>query len=257
MTDDLGLSVIIITRDEEQDLPLCLGSVKTIASEVVLVDSGSTDKTLDIAKQAHARVFYKEWVGYGAQKQFALDQAKGPWVLNLDADERLSPPLVDEIRRILSQPTAPVVNGFSIPYRNYFMGSRLRFGGTGGERHVRLFKKGATSYGDKKIHEGIRVNPPLGRLNGCIDHQSYSSLQEYLRKCNLYTTLIAEEKVAKGERFHFWHHLRLPFEFFVRFFLKLGILDGGPGFVYATLSAYYAWLKFLKLKDIERNAKVT
>ncbi|MCB4756985.1 MAG: glycosyltransferase family 2 protein [Elusimicrobia bacterium] len=251
MSSSLGLSVIIITLNEERDLGDCLESVKSIADEIVLSDSGSTDKTLDIAKKFGARIFHKEWTGYGPLKQSVLDEAKGPWVLNIDADERLTPPLQKEIADTLHSESARPVNGYEIPYRHFFLGKRLRFGGCGGEKHVRLFRKDKGRYGDARIHEGIHVEPPIGRLQWYIDHESYKSIEEYLFKCNHYTTLIAEAKFKKGERFHWWHHGRLPFEFFSRYILKLGFLDGRPGFTYALLSSFYAWLKFLKLKDRE------
>jgi glycosyltransferase involved in cell wall biosynthesis len=219
----------------------------------VVVDSGSNDRTIHIAKDANANVFHREWNGYGPQKQFALEQAKGPWILNLDADERLSPDLKEEIRIALSGSELP--NGFEIPFRHYFLKSRLRFGGAAGETHLRLFRKDRGSYGQKKIHEGITVTPPLGRLKSPIDHFSYRDMAEYLEKCNRYTSLIAEEKFASGARFSPLHHFRLPYEFVVRYVVKLGFLDGAAGLVYAALSSYYVWLKYLKLRDLEAGSK--
>ena len=246
-----GLSVIVIARNEEKDLPGCLDSVKGLASEIVLADSGSTDRTLDIARAAGAAVFHQEWQGYGKQKQAAMDRARGPWILNIDADERVTPGLAAEIRATLAKD--PRENGFSIPFRHYFLGRRLRFGRFSTETHVRLFRKDAAKYGAQQIHEGIEVRPPLGRLSGVIDHHSYRDLSEYLDKCNRYTSMIAEKRFAEGHRFHVWHHLRLPAEFLMRYFLRLGFLDGEPGFTYSLLSSYYVWLKFAKLRDLERN----
>lgn len=243
-----GLSLIIITFNEGKDLEDCLKSVQGLADEIVLVDSGSTDQTLDIARRYNAKIFEKKWNGYGAQKQYALDHAQGPWVLNLDADERLTPNLKLEISSVLDRNG---VNGFEVPYRHFFMKRQLRFGGLQGETHIRLFRKDKAAYGKSPIHEGIEVERPHGELAHPIDHFSYSDVEDYLAKCNWYTTLIAKEKFQKGERFHWWHHLRLPFEFFVRYFIKLGLLDGGAGLTYALLSSYYVWLKYLKLKDLE------
>lgn len=250
-----GLSVIIIARNEERDLPDCLKSVQGLANDIVVVDSGSTDKTLEVAVRFGARVFIRDWTGYGPQKQFALEKALGPWIINLDADERLSPELQKEIRETLAGGAAPAVNGFDIPFRHYFLGKRVRFGGARGESHVRLFKKEHALYGDKRIHEGISVTPPVAPLKNSIDHFSYHDLHEYFEKCNLYTSLIAEEKYAKGERFSFFHHLRLPYEFVTRYFFKLGFLDGGTGLTYALLSSYYVWLKYVKLRDLESEKK--
>jgi glycosyltransferase involved in cell wall biosynthesis len=247
----MRLSAIIIAKNEERDLPGCLESLKGVADEIVVVDGHSTDRTREIAHAYAAKVFENDFHGYGPQKQFALEKARGEWVLNIDADERLSPPLIEELRRF--DGNALSVNGFSIPFRLYFMGKRLRFGGCYGERHIRLFRRAKARYTGKKIHEGIHVEPPLGSLSGHVEHISYRDFGEYLRKCELYTRLIAGEKFEKGGRFAAWHHLRLPWEFFVRYFLKLGFLDGGPGFTYAALSSYYAWLKHVRLLDLERG----
>ncbi|HRY30097.1 MAG TPA: glycosyltransferase family 2 protein [Elusimicrobiota bacterium] len=246
------LSVILITHNEEKDLPRCLDSLKGVADEIVVVDSHSADRTRDIARKYTDKVFERDFAGYGPQKQFALEQASGEWILNLDADECLTPGLAMEIRTYF-QKGDPVPNGFWIPYENYFLGRRLRFGGSFREHHLRLFRKSQGHYAGRVIHEGIAVSPPLGYLNGRIRHESYRGFTEYLEKCNEYTRLIAGQKFAQGRRFAAWHHLRLPWEFFVRYVVKLGFLDGQAGFVYAVLSAYYAWLKHVRLLDYERG----
>jgi glycosyltransferase involved in cell wall biosynthesis len=254
--NSLGLSVIVITRNEEEALPACLESVKNIADQIVLVDSGSTDKTLDIAKSYNSQIFHRDWAGYSAQKQFALEKAAGPWVLNIDADERLTPEVANEIREMLSTSSnGSNPNGYDVPFQHFFCGKRLRFGGVQGESHLRLFKKDVSRYGQETVHEGIQVTPPLGRLQHSILHYSYKNIHDYLTKCNDYTTMIARKKYGEGSRFHWWHHLRLPWEFVVRYFLKLGFLDGTEGFIYALLSSYYVWLKYAKLRDCEGLGK--
>jgi glycosyltransferase involved in cell wall biosynthesis len=250
-----ALSLILITKNEEKDLEKCLLSVKNLVNEIILVDSGSTDKTIEIARKYTDKIFHRKWDGFASQKQFAMDKATGPWVLNLDADECATPDLVEEIRGVLNTPAETTgVNGFNVPFRHFFLGRQLKFGGVGGEKHIRLFRKQAARYGTKKIHEGISVDSPIKDLKNSIDHISYRDVQEYLQKCNFYTSLIATEKYQQGKRFHFWHHLRLPWEFVSRYVLKLGFLDGQEGFIYALLSSYYVWLKFLKLKDLEKNS---
>ncbi len=255
------LSVIVITRNEEHDIRDCLESVKAIASEIIIADSGSTDRTLDICKEFTDKIFFCEWKGYGPQKEFALAKAQGPWVLNIDADERLSPELLAEISQVLNENDGRAVehpvNGYSMPFVNYFFGRELRFASGWNERHIRLFRKYKATYGTAPIHEGIRVEPPIHSLQGRIIHTSYQNLSEYLSKCNRYTSLIAEEKFKVGKKFHWFHHLRLPYEFVVRYFFQLGFLDGTAGLVYTLLSSYYVWLKFLKLRELERNAIAT
>ena len=246
------LSAILIVRNEERDLPECLASLKGLVDEIVVVDSHSTDRTRDIAAAAGARVIERDFAGFGPQKQFALEQATGDWVLNIDADERLTPDLAREIRAAIDG--SPAVNGYLLRYANYFLGRRLRFGGHWSERHLRLFRRDRAHYAGKEIHEGITVVPPLGRLRHCVRHNSYGNVGEYLEKCNRYTGLIARDKFQRGKRFSWAHHLRLPWEFFHRYILKLGFLDGTPGFVYAALSAYYAWLKFVRLMEGDGDA---
>lgn len=243
------LSVIVITRNEEADIEACLQSVAGLANEIVLVDSGSTDATLKIAERFTKKIFHNDWPGYGPQKQFALNKASGPWVLNLDADERVTPELKKEIQALLLR-DGDGKNGFDIPFHHYFLGQRLRFGGVQGETHLRLFRKNGSSYGESRIHEGISVLKPIGRCRNAIDHFSYRDLAEYEKKREEYTTLIAQQKFAQGARYRFWHAFRLPLEFFIRYILRLGFLDGAAGLTYARLSSVYVWMKFRKLRDL-------
>lgn len=245
-----SLSAIIITRNEERDLPACLDSLRGLAGEVVVVDSRSTDRTRDLAATAGAKVFERDWPGYGPQKQFALEQATGDWVLNVDADERVTPGLAAEINALLSG--APAADGYEIPFRLFFLGRRLRFGRGAREFHVRLFRRDKASYPARAVHEGISVQGALGRLTGAVEHHSYQDFSEYLRKCDEYTALRAAQRRAAGARFSAWSHLRLPWEFFLRYVLKGGFLDGSAGFAYAALSAVHVWLRGARLMEEKR-----
>jgi glycosyltransferase involved in cell wall biosynthesis len=249
----IKLSAILIVRNEERDLPACLESLHGLADEIVVVDSGSSDRTVDIARAFGARVIHREFGGFGPQKQFALEQATGDWVINVDADERLSPMLGREIKTTLA--AAPAVNGYHLRFHNMFLGRRLRFGGHWSEWHLRLFRRDSAHYEGREIHEGISVAPPHGRLRGPVLHKSYTNFSEYLEKCNRYTGLIARDKYRKGRRFTLWSHGRLPWDFFSRYILKLGFLDGNAGFIYAVLSAYYTWLKLIRVMEGEGDAR--
>ncbi|MFN0117904.1 MAG: glycosyltransferase family 2 protein [Elusimicrobiota bacterium] len=252
MPQSNSLSIIIIALNEEKDIEACLESVKNLSDDIVLVDSGSTDRTVELAKKFTSKIFHHVWTGYGPQKQFALEKTAGSWVLNIDADERVTPELAEEIKRSLNEKEEKK-SGFLIPFKHIFLGHELRFGGCGGERHLRLFQKEKSVYGQTVVHEGISVQGEIGSLKNHIVHFSYHNIEDYLKKCNGYTSLIAKQKWEKGQRFYIWHHFRLPFEFLKRYFFKMGLLDGSSGFIYALLSSYYVWLKFIKLKDLEEH----
>ena len=140
-----------------------------------------------------------------------------------------------------------------IPFRVVFLGRMLKYGSSGGEKHLRLFRKSKGCYGAKTVHEGVFVDGSIGRLKNHIEHHSYASLDEYFDKFNRYTTLIAREKYANGERFGVFQIARLPFEFINRYFFKLGFLDGWHGFLYAFLASFYSTVKYLKLWDALRR----
>jgi glycosyltransferase involved in cell wall biosynthesis len=246
------LSAVVITFNEERDLPACLESLRGVVDEIVIVDNRSADRTREIARRFTDKVFERSFDGYGPQKQYALDQTVGEWVLNVDADERLTPELAAELTQV-TQNDSGEFDGYQIPFQLYFMGRRLRFGGAFGETHLRLFRRSKARYPRAMVHEGIQVDGRVGRLNGAIRHESYRNFAEYLDKCRRYTGFIAREKFRQGKRFRAWQHARLAWEFFVRYVVKLGWLDGSPGFTYAALSAYYAWLKHVRVVDYERG----
>ena len=260
----LDLSAVLITRNEERDLPACLDSLRGLASEIVVVDNHSTDRTVEIARGFGAQVEARTFDGYASQKQFALERATKGWILSIDADERVTPALAEELRRLLPAAEAPptqlspargagAVNGFVIPFEVEFMGSVLRWGGLGSERHLRLVRQGRGRFTGGGLHEGLLAPEPLGRTAGCIRHIPYRDVDEYLEKLARYTSLAARKRWEAGRRASFAHHL-LPFwELFVRLFLRLGVLDGFPGIVYAGLSCFHTWVKYVKLAELGRR----
>ncbi|MFH1282075.1 MAG: glycosyltransferase family 2 protein [bacterium] len=251
MDKKIKLSATVITHNEAGDIMRCLDSLVGVADEIVIVDNFSSDKTLEIVRNFTNRVFLKKFESYGTQKQFALEKTSSDWVINIDADEELSQPLREEILKLKEDPGE--YSGFSMPFNVFFLGKRLRFGGCSNEHHLRLFKKEKASYRGKRIHEGIIVEGKTRVLKGHVNHYTYADLEEYLKKFNQYTTLIAHEKNASGERFNIFYVFRLPVEFITRYFVKLGFLDGWHGFLYALLASYYALFKYLKLWDLQRE----
>ncbi|MBI5629430.1 MAG: glycosyltransferase family 2 protein [Elusimicrobia bacterium] len=246
------LSAIIIAKDEEEDLPGALESLKGLADEiVVLLDTASSDRSDKIAEEFGAVVRRRPFDTYAGQKQAALELARGEWVLSLDADERASPELKEEMPGVLSQDAA--TSGYDIPFEVHFLGRRLGHGGLGRESHLRLFRRDKARFAGGALHEGVEVAGPVSRLRGKIIHRPYKDISEYVRKMDLYTDLAARKRFAMGARWRPWRHLILAWEFFCRAVLKLGFLDGQPGLVWAGLSAFHSWLKYVKLKELEKN----
>src|SRR5262245_36959531 len=192
----MPLSVTIITHNAASQLETCLASV-AFAEEVVVVDSGSTDGTIELAARLGARVIRKEWLGFGPQKQFAVDSAKHDWVLGLDADEALSPELRESIVAELNAPRGWV---YSMPRCNRFLGRWLRHGEGYPDWCVRLFHRKHARWGDETVHEKVNTEQPVLRLRGDLLHDSAESLERYLDKQNRYTSLQAESLRAAGRR---------------------------------------------------------
>lgn len=254
------LSVFVIAKDEEADLPGALESVRALAEEIVVVDGGSSDRTREVARRYTDRVFERPFdpargQGFAEHKQFALDQTTREWALNLDADERLGPGLAEEISERLTRDPARLPCAFSLPFQSYFLGRRLRHGGVGRERHVRLFLKSRAKFNGNRVHEGLEIQGGVERLSRPILHTPYRDLEEYLRKLNLYTSLSARQMREAGRRFRSWHHLIPVWEFARRYLFQLGFLDGRAGLAWAGLSAYYAWVKYLKLSELQRSMR--
>ncbi len=243
------LSGVVVAQDEEADLPGCLEALR-FCDELVVIDGGSRDGTREVARSFGARVIENPWPGYGAQRQRSLAEAQGEWVLAVDADE-----IVDEALRaaVLSSIAAPGgADGFQVRVENRFFGRALRHGGLGRDYHLRLYRRAKARYADK-LHAGAIVTGSIGKLPGALLHQTYRDLQDYLLKLNHYTSEVAREKHAAGQRFSPWAAaLRLPWGFGRRYLWQAGFLDGWPGFAYAALSAYYDFLKLAKLYDLER-----
>jgi glycosyltransferase involved in cell wall biosynthesis len=248
----MPLSVAIITRNAASQLEGCLASV-AFAEEVVVVDSGSTDGTVELAARHGARVIPKEWLGFGAQKQFAVESARNDWVLCLDADESLSPELREAIIAELVAPRALV---YAMPRRNRFLGRWLRYGEGYPDWSVRLFHRNHARWGDEPVHEKVSTRQPVLRLRGDLLHDSAESLEKYLDKQNRYTTLQAESMRASGRRASVLQLVFSPLLRFVKFYLlRLGFLDGVPGLVHIAIGCMNSFNKYAKLKALERASK--
>ena len=248
----MPLSVAIITRNAATQLERCLASV-AFAEEVIVVDSGSTDGTLELAARRGTRVVQKEWLGFGRQKQFAVDAAGHDWVLCVDADERVSPELRELIVAELKAPRGFV---YAMPRRNRFLGRWLKHGEGYPDWSVRLFHRKHAHWGDEPVHEGVVTRLPILRLRGDLLHDSAETLEKYLDKQNRYTSLQAESLRAAGHRANVLHLVLSPLLRFIKFYLlRLGFLDGVPGLVHVTIGCMNSFNKYAKLKALERAAE--
>lgn len=250
MSDRASFSAVIITRNAASCIEPCLQSV-VFADEILVVDSGSTDATIEIARRYGARVLYQDWLGYGPQKRFAVAQAKNPWVLSLDADERVSDELSESIRRELSSPRH---RAYEFPRRNRFMGRWLRHGEGYPDWSLRLFHRDHANWSDDPIHEKVVTSGSVGRLHGDLLHESEQGIADYLAKQNRYTSLQAEQLYARGQRAGAGKLLLSPLFRFIKFyFLRLGFLDGVPGLVHIAIGCFNSFSKYAKLVELGRK----
>lgn len=253
MTSEIPLSVAIITKDEEKNLPSCLESVG-FARQIVVVDSGSTDRTLDIARGFGCDVHEEPWRGgFGAQKQLAIDQCREEWILVLDADERIPPETAAAINAAVTK-APPEVAAFSFPRKNFFQGRWIRHAGWWPDRLVRLFRRGCGRMSAASVHEGLEVDGEVVALEAPMEHYTESDLGKILCKIDRYSTLGAQEAYAAGRRATVAGAVaRAALTFFQDYLLRGGILDGPQGLTLAVTDAVNKFFKYAKLADMERR----
>lgn len=240
------LSVTIITLDAASQLAECLASA-AFADEIVVVDSGSTDGTVALAEAHGARVVKRDWLGYGPQKQFAVEQAQHDWVLCLDADERVTPELRAAIEGALAEPEFAA---YSFPRCNRFLGRYLRHGEGYPDWSLRLFDRRRARWSDDPVHEKVVAEGAVGTLAGDLLHDSAETLAVYLGKQNRYTSLAAEAAIAAGKRTGYGKLFFSPMLRFVKFyFLRQGFRDGLPGLVHIGIGCFNSFMKYAKMLE--------
>jgi glycosyltransferase involved in cell wall biosynthesis len=251
MADTLPLSLVVITRDAAAGIAECLASFP-LAREVLVVDSGSRDDTVEIARAARARVVQHEWLGFGRQKQFAVDTAAHDWVLCLDADERATPELCASVAALFAV-GAPAAPAYALARRNRFLGRWLAHGEGYPDWNVRLFDRRRARWTDDPVHEHVVADGAVVRLAGDLLHASAESIEAYVAKQNRYTTLQAEAMHARGERAGLVRIALSPLARFLRFYvLKGGALDGAAGFAHGAIGAFASFLKYVKLRALNQ-----
>jgi glycosyltransferase involved in cell wall biosynthesis len=245
-------SAVIITLNAGAQLASCLQSV-AFADEIVVVDCGSDDDTVALAQKHGARVVHQDWLGYGAQKQFAITQARHDWVLCVDADERVSTPLRASIEAAL---TLPVARGFEMPRCNRFLGRWLKHGEGYPDWSLRLFRRSHGRWSEDRVHEKVVLDGVAARLRGDLMHESGEDLAAYLDKQNRYTTLQAEALFKQGKRARAAQLVLSPWLRFIKFYvLRLGFLDGVAGFTHIAIGCHNSLMKYAKLMALEKGRR--
>ena len=252
MQQKTPLSVVIIALNAASQIEACLKSA-AFADEIVVVDSGSRDDTREIALKYGARVLNQDWLGFGRQKRFAVEQASHDWVLCLDVDERVSDPLRASIAEALQ---APRFRAYRMPRCNLFMGRWLRHGEGYPDLSLRLFDRRVANWSEDEVHEKVLTHSPVGSLPGDLLHESQESFAAYPEKQNRYTSLQAEELCRRGKQVSLGHLIASPLLRFVKFyFIRLGFLDGVPGLVHIAIGCFNSFVKYAKLYELNKKGK--
>lgn len=246
------LSVTIITKNEEANLPAALASV-SFADQTVVVDSGSTDRTVQIAAESSAKVIVNEWPGHVAQKNFAVDQAEHEWILSIDADERISDKLADQIRRVLDNPEADC---YRVRRKTFYLGRWIKHCGWYPDYRIRLFNRNHARWGGIDPHDIVESKGKVADLDGEILHYSYRDISDHLKTIDFFTGITARRFFEKGRRCRLWHFVfHPPFAFLQKYFLKLGFMDGRAGLIICLLHGYYVLVKYAKLWELQRTGE--
>jgi glycosyltransferase involved in cell wall biosynthesis len=254
----MTLSVCIITLNEEANIARTLESVRTIADEIIVVDSGSTDSTVTLARQYGANVFVEPWKGFALQKNSALAKASCDWVLSLDADEEVSPELAASIHALLKagMPPPPLA-GYTMNRRNMYLKRWLKRSGYYPDPKLRLIKRGAAEFELRAVHEDMKMQGKLGHLNGDLIHHAYPTLESFIEHANRYSSLGAQMEAEKGPvSFSVINIVLRPMvRFLYSYFFRLGFLDGREGLlVLMTHASYVSW-KYAKAWEMSKNSR--
>ena len=246
------VSAVVITHNEEEKLPEALASV-AFCNEIVVVDSGSSDRTRAIALAAGARVISNEpWPGFAAQRNVAVDAARHDWVIALDADERVTAPLREEIQGLRARGFDCA--GYRIPRVAFYLGRWVRGTDWYPDPQVRLFDRTRARWEGSHVHESVRVRGKVGRLRSDLEHHPYADISDHMKKIDRYTTLWAQQAFEEGRRTNVAHMAGNCFWTFVRnYILKRGVLLGSAGFTISTLNSYYTYTKLAKLQELART----
>ena len=241
------ISCVIITFNEEENIRRALNSVRW-CDEIVVVDSGSSDKTIEICEEYKCRIYNKEFNGYGEQKRYAVSLADNDWILSIDADEVVSEELCDEIKNIFNDDEIKF-NGFFLPRSLIFLGRYFKYGRESKEYYLRIFDKNCGNFSTDKVHEKVKLNGNTQKLNGTLHHYSYTNIEQYFNKFNSYTSNAAQVLFDEGNKGRNVVSIVLgfPVYFFKNYFICRNFLNGIQGFLWALFSSLYPVIKYFKL----------
>jgi glycosyltransferase involved in cell wall biosynthesis len=250
------IGCLIITKNEEANIEDCLRSVAW-ASERIVVDAESTDRTADLARGVGARVIVRPWPGFGAQKNYAMEQVAAEWILIVDADERIPAPLQAEIlSRVAAWKTGDPV-AYEIPRRNYFYGAWVRHAGVYPDYQIRLLRRGHARYNDVPVHENLIVQGSIGKLVNPMDHFTERRIRDHFKKFGFYTTLAAQDKSRTGRAVHAHDLVFRPLVVFAKsYVMKRGFRDGVRGLIVSVFAGMYTFVKYAKLWSMTASSRV-
>ncbi|MDA8100038.1 MAG: glycosyltransferase family 2 protein [Nitrospiraceae bacterium] len=241
------LSVVIVAMNEEANIERTLESVR-FADEIIVLDSGSTDRTVEICRRYTDKVFHQGWLGFAGQKNAGIERASGDWILSLDADEPIEDALAEEITEIVASPGSG--DGYRIPRKTMFLGKWIRHGGWYPDYNLRLFRKGKGRFEERRVHEALRVNGTVGRTNHAIVHYSYPDLASFIKTMNNYSSLAVDVMAEKGipASAASWPMImcRPVLTFLYKYIVRGGFLDGKHGLILNLYHAYYVFAKYSK-----------
>lgn len=239
-----SISLAVITENEEKNIQRMLESAAFV-NEIIVIDSGSTDKTADICKKAGAKVYHREWPGFADQKNFAFEKCRCSWILSLDADEALSKNLAVEIKNAV-QKAKKDITGFSMPRLSFYLGKWIRHGGWYPDRKTRLVSRKAAEWQGKGLHEKLIVIGKVKKLKNPILHYVYKNISHQINTINNYSTAYAKDTGVKGGVFLILGLFHMAVKFFECYLWKMGFLDGWQGFIIAMNSGWYIFIKHAK-----------
>jgi len=244
------ISAVIITKNEEANIERCLTSISWV-DEIVVVDSGSTDRTLEICKKYNCKIIETEWLGFGSTKKLAVDNATYDWIFSIDSDEEVTGILKSKIELIL---TDPKNNGYRIKRKSFYLERLIKHCGWNSDFPLRLFNKNFGNFNDKEVHESVVLNGDISKINEHMLHYTYPTIEVHLKKINRYSTIQAEEMYKLGKRYPIVLAVFFGLNKFANTYLfNLGILDGREGFILCSIASFGVYLKYAKLWKLNKN----